>query len=153
MKSGSSIINKKQINENKAGKRKDSIAIIDKYLVGMVILLFAFVIGFVLLKNRSTLNHRTFQLTTLPSNKCYTFNKPEIKIGKAPDNDFVINHDGISRYHAIIRYDKKNDRFLIKDLGSSNGTQINTKKIRLAELKDGDVINFYKISFKVNFQI
>ena len=124
---------------------------INKYLLGVILFFALSVIGFVMIKNKTKNDQRALQFISLSSNKNYNFNKHEIKIGKAQDNDFVINHEGISRYHAVIRYDKKNNRFLVRDLGSINGTLINGKKIRMAELKSGDIINFYKISFKVTF--
>ena len=44
-------------------------------------------------------------------------------IGRAPDNALVLNEPAVSRYHARIA--READRYLITDLGSSNGTRLN----------------------------
>ena len=44
-----------------------------------------------------------------------------IRIGKASDNDFVVNDPHVSRYHAkLIR--EEGGCWLLEDLGSTNGT-------------------------------
>ena len=50
-----------------------------------------------------------------------------IKIGKAIDNDFVINHPHVSRYHAKLTYNE--DGWLLEDLNSTNGTFVNGSQI------------------------
>ncbi|MCL4262704.1 MAG: protein kinase [Anaerolineae bacterium] len=49
-----------------------------------------------------------------------TLNKPQILIGRAKDNDIVLNARDVSRYHA--RLDWVNGRWRITDLDSSAGT-------------------------------
>jgi ABC-type multidrug transport system ATPase subunit/pSer/pThr/pTyr-binding forkhead associated (FHA) protein len=64
-----------------------------------------------------------------------------VGIGRAPDNALVLNEPAISRYHA--RITREADRYLITDLGSSNGTCVNNAELspRLAQpLADGDII-------------
>ena len=47
-----------------------------------------------------------------------------IRIGKASDNDFVVNDPHVSRYHAkLIR--EGGGCWLLEDLGSTNGTFVN----------------------------
>jgi pSer/pThr/pTyr-binding forkhead associated (FHA) protein len=52
----------------------------------------------------------------------YDLNNGEIHIGRDADNDIVLNHGTVSRYHAIIQV--KEHRIRIKDLASSNGTYV-----------------------------
>ena len=61
----------------------------------------------------------------------------------------IINKNTVSKKHAVILFEKKskqaepmeNGLFFLKDLGSSNGTFINNKRVHNAvELKDGDRI-------------
>ncbi len=47
---------------------------------------------------------------------------PEITIGRSPENVIVIPDAGVSRVHAELR--RENDRVIIRDLQSSNGTYV-----------------------------
>jgi predicted component of type VI protein secretion system len=64
--------------------------------------------------------------------------KEATTIGRKPDNDISIDNQAISGHHAVIR--KEGDAILIEDLGSLNGTYVNSQKITKTELFNGDVI-------------
>ncbi len=68
----------------------------------------------------------------------FSFERVQITIGRTIDNDVVLPDPGISRQHFSIR--DKGGAFIIKDLGSSNGTLLNGKKIEEEVIKTGDVI-------------
>lgn len=59
-------------------------------------------------------------------------------IGRAQENDIVIDNPAASRRHAIIM--KKGDKFAIKDLESANGTFVNGRRVDSAELGLGDAV-------------
>ena len=70
-------------------------------------------------------------------------------IGRTDGNDLMISKNTVSKKHAVILYEKKseyaepmeNGLFFLIDLGSSNGTFINNKRVQDAvEIKDGDRI-------------
>src|SRR5258708_7903286 len=61
-----------------------------------------------------------------------------IRIGRAPDNDIVVDHKSCSRYHALITL--QNNQVIIEDLKSRNGVKVNSAPIRIAELKGSDQI-------------
>jgi pSer/pThr/pTyr-binding forkhead associated (FHA) protein len=61
-------------------------------------------------------------------------------IGRAPSNQIVIDHPTISAQHAVLL--RVGDSFWLKDLNSTNGTQINGVLVTDAKLKDGDTIRF-----------
>jgi pSer/pThr/pTyr-binding forkhead associated (FHA) protein len=63
-----------------------------------------------------------------------------IAIGRAPSNDVVIDDPTVSSHHASLT--KSTSGYRLKDLGSTNGTQINGVSITDAELKDGAEIRF-----------
>ena len=63
-----------------------------------------------------------------------------IMIGHAPSNDVVIDDSTVSGQHASLT--KSPSGYRLKDLGSSNGTQINGFSITEAGLKDGAEIRF-----------
>ena len=72
-----------------------------------------------------------------------TIEKDEFKIGKnAGMVDYVISNDtSVSRQHAVIQ--RKNGQFFVTDLGSTNGTFVNEKRISgTVQLQDGDNIRY-----------
>ena len=64
--------------------------------------------------------------------------KEIITIGKEKDNDIAIESLSVSRYHT--RLIQKDDKFILEDLASSNGTFVNKIKIDRYELKEEDII-------------
>jgi len=67
-----------------------------------------------------------------------------ISIGRAPGNDLVVADDEISRKHALL--EKKDDRFVVGDYRTGNGTLLNGKRVQQsAEIKAGDVIGVGKL--------
>ena len=69
------------------------------------------------------------------------------KIGRNPlTNTVILNHNSISKEHALIEFDS-NRRGYISDLFSSNGTFVNGIKISSNQkfsLNDGDILKFGK---------
>jgi len=63
-----------------------------------------------------------------------------ITIGRNPSSDVVIDHPTVSGQHAVLT--KSPSGYRLKDLGSTNGTQIDGVSITDAELKDGAEIRF-----------
>ena len=72
--------------------------------------------------------------------------KAEVSIGRDPRNDIVIDDDTVSREHAMLLY--QNGKFTLRDLGSSNGTYVNDKKIMEAVISNGDMVRFGQATFK-----
>jgi adenylate cyclase len=64
--------------------------------------------------------------------------KETFSIGRTPENDLEVKDSLISRKHSSIV--RKGDRYVIYDLGSSNGTFVNREKIEMKVLDPGDVI-------------
>ncbi len=63
-----------------------------------------------------------------------------VVIGRSPSNHIVIDHPTVSAQHAVLL--RVRDSYWLKDLNSTNGTQINGVLITDADLKDGDTIRF-----------
>jgi pSer/pThr/pTyr-binding forkhead associated (FHA) protein len=63
-----------------------------------------------------------------------------IRIGRASSNDIVIDDPTVSAEHASLT--KSRSGYRLRDLGSTNGTQINGVFITDAELTDGAEIRF-----------
>lgn len=59
-------------------------------------------------------------------------------IGRDESADFQVDSNRVSRKHVTI--DRSESSYVIQDLGSTNGTYLNGKRIEEAELTDGDVL-------------
>jgi RsiW-degrading membrane proteinase PrsW (M82 family) len=70
----------------------------------------------------------------------YILNDNEIMIGRTLNNGFVIEHPSVSKRHARIVVED-ND-YALYDLGSSNGTFVNGKRIKETKLQDGCEVRF-----------
>lgn len=62
----------------------------------------------------------------------------QISIGRNPKNDIQIDNPAVSSSHAVVK--KVMNTYFIEDLGSTNGTFVNEKKIDKYELLDGDEV-------------
>ncbi len=72
----------------------------------------------------------------------YPVEKSDVSIGRASDNDIVINDFGVSRHHCRISLNDKES--YIVDLNSRNGTRVNNILVTRGDLRDGDEINLGK---------
>ncbi|MBC3936039.1 FHA domain-containing protein [Undibacterium rugosum] len=81
-----------------------------------------------------------------------SISKSRITIGRRPGNDIVIDHLTVSGQHAAI--DTTSNGSFILDLGSTNGTMVNSQPVKKHLLQHDDVIDIgkYKLRFQVNKQ-
>ncbi|MBS2027407.1 MAG: FHA domain-containing protein [Deltaproteobacteria bacterium] len=66
-----------------------------------------------------------------------------LKVGRAPDNDLILEDPSASKYHALLAW--KNGHGELTDLGSMNGTTVNGQGVEAntpRQLRDGEVISF-----------
>ncbi len=75
----------------------------------------------------------------------YILNENEIMIGRTLNNAFVVEHPSVSKRHA--RVVAEDDEYALYDLGSSNGTFVNGKRINETKLEDGCEIRFGRAHF------
>jgi len=70
-----------------------------------------------------------------------------VSIGRAAGSDLVVNDDEISRKHALL--EKKDDRFVVGDYRTGNGTLVNGKRVQQsAEIQAGDIIGIGKLELE-----
>ena len=77
----------------------------------------------------------------------YPLTTEGLRIGKSSDNDVVIDHPTVSRNHLQVR--RNGDRFLIEDLGSTNGTFIDGAQVREAYLKPGALLEMGDVQLRL----
>jgi pSer/pThr/pTyr-binding forkhead associated (FHA) protein len=70
-------------------------------------------------------------------------------MGRAPRADFVVDAALVSRVHCRFTVSQANEVEL-EDLGSTNGTLLNGKKVMRAKLTDGDKLTVGRVQFVVN---
>lgn len=76
----------------------------------------------------------------------YELNQNSLMIGRSSKTDIQIDQESISRNHALLLND--GSRFLVRDLGSTNGTYVNDRQIQEHTLLDGDQIRVGRTIFK-----
>lgn len=65
----------------------------------------------------------------------------DLVVGRARECGVLLVHPSVSRQHAALRY--RSDEWLLEDLGSANGTEINGNRLdRPTALREGDRIRF-----------
>jgi ABC transport system ATP-binding/permease protein len=69
-------------------------------------------------------------------------------VGRAPRSDFVVDSALVSRVHCRLELSAA-DQLELEDLGSTNGTFVNGKKITKVTLNDGDMVTIGRVQFVV----
>ena len=83
--------------------------------------------------------HVTFNLRRIAT---YELGDEALSIGRALNNEIVIDNPGVSSSHA--RIFKEGGDYYIEDLGSMNGSYLGESKIERHRLDFGDVITIFK---------
>jgi hypothetical protein len=68
----------------------------------------------------------------------HPIDKRVVVLGRAQDCDFQLNDPNVSRRHAEVRQEETS--YWVVDLGSTNGMEVNGRRLRQAKLEDGDRI-------------
>jgi FtsZ-binding cell division protein ZapB len=76
----------------------------------------------------------------------YPIKSGSLSLGSSPDNDIQISSSFISRHHAQIV--SNGAECVLKDMNSTNGTYINSKRIKRHALRNGDLIVMGKHRFE-----
>jgi hypothetical protein len=77
----------------------------------------------------------------------YLLDSPVTTAGRHPDSDLFLDDVTVSRRHAEV--DRTPDGYMLRDVGSLNGTYVNGERVEKHELRDGDVvqIGLYRLTF------
>lgn len=78
----------------------------------------------------------------------YELRQSELIIGRSSEADILLDDNEVSKLHAKVKLVEGN--FIVDDMGSSNGTFVNSQETYHTELKDGDVIKIgdHELIFK-----
>jgi hypothetical protein len=77
----------------------------------------------------------------------YRLEAPVTAIGRHPDSDIFLDDITVSRRH--VQLVKESDGYLLRDVGSLNGTYVNRERVDEARLHHGDELQIgrYRLSF------
>ncbi len=97
---------------------------------------------------KEELFHASALLALLGKGRIYYLTKPVTTLGRLDSNDIALASPSVSRVHAEII--EKNNKYILKDLESTNGTFVNGKRVREKSLRDGDTISLgdVKLEFR-----
>src|SRR5262245_16846262 len=70
-------------------------------------------------------------------------------VGRKEGADLRLNHKTVSKHHCILV--KADGMLLVRDLGSTNGTRVNGKRIRRAALMENEQLSIAGFGFRVHF--
>jgi len=95
-------------------------------------------------------------LLILGTNELCPITLEQVGIGRAPDNEIVLNDETVSIYHAMITVrptaQESLDEFILEDLDSTNRTYVNNQEIRNHKLRNGDIIRVGNTRLKFSTQ-
>jgi hypothetical protein len=80
-----------------------------------------------------------------PAGKTVDIGETPVTVGRASDNTVSLDDPAISGRHFSVRGEGR--RITLQDLGSTNGTYLNGKRITQAAMQAGDVIAVGEIEF------
>ena len=88
------------------------------------------------------MGYKNFRLTIIKGfnkGEVYSLEEDEVVIGRGEENGIVLNIAEVSRAHAVLT--RAEEGYMVKDLGSTNGTFVDKKKVgEKYLLKPGDTI-------------
>ncbi|MGV9314201.1 FHA domain-containing protein [Streptomyces sp. NPDC003691] len=71
-----------------------------------------------------------------------------LRIGRDPGNGLRLTHESVSRAHAELSL--RGTEWMLRDLGSMNGTTVNGRRVTGAvPVRDGDAVSFGRIAFRL----
>lgn len=75
-------------------------------------------------------------------------NMPRMLIGRHPWNDVQLDHDSVSRHHAMLV--RESGHWTVVDLNSTNGIRVNERETRQQRLRPGDVVEVGRFRLVLN---
>ena len=80
----------------------------------------------------------------------HPFRHPRVQVGRKRDNDLSLADEGVSHRHC--EFVSADGFFVVRDLGSHNGTFVNEERVSEARLRDGDEVRIGATRIKVALQ-
>lgn len=105
---------------------------------------------FARIKNRSAAPSLALVVTAGPDcGREFLLAPMNVKIGRQAQSHIQLKDPKVSREHAVLQYNEKKRAFLLKDLGSTNGTFYNNRRITSTYIAPGAEIRLGESVLKV----
>ncbi len=102
----------------------------------------------VILERAPKMEHEAM-LINRQAKRTYDLSKPEMRLGRASENEICLDSEKVSRRHALIKLEGAT--FYIQDLGSANGTFVNGNRVQdRTPLNNGDEVRIGNQTFLFN---
>ena len=78
----------------------------------------------------------------------YTLHGDSVSVGRVPENDIQLDDFTVSRQHAVLV--RENQDWILRDLGSLNGTYVNNERVDESVVRHGDAVQigrFHLVAF------
>jgi EAL domain-containing protein (putative c-di-GMP-specific phosphodiesterase class I) len=83
----------------------------------------------------------------VPSERRFTLHDGVCEVGRGSDCGFRINSGSVSKRHA--RFIASGMQLIVEDLGSTNGTFVNGKRVSHSALVDRDIVQFANATYRI----
>lgn len=80
--------------------------------------------------------------------KSFPIEQDEVTLGRSSDNAIPLNNATVSGKHASIK--REGDSYVLRDLGSTNGTRVNSREVKEAVLRPKDLVQVGSVEFMFN---
>jgi pSer/pThr/pTyr-binding forkhead associated (FHA) protein len=77
---------------------------------------------------------------------CFRISNPITTLGRHSGCDIVLDHPTVSRHHTAVH--SHEDGFTVVDAGSANGTYLNDRQVKLADITHGDQLTVGPFRFQ-----
>jgi len=74
-------------------------------------------------------------------------NSATTRIGRHNDNDIILKNTTVHRHHAILKRDP-NGPFVLIDMDTENGVQVNGTRVKSTKLQDGDLVELGEVRMR-----
>lgn len=78
----------------------------------------------------------------------FPIDRDVITLGRSSDNAIPLNNATVSGRHASIT--REGDNYVLRDLGSTNGTRVNSREVKEATLRPKDLLQIGSVEFMFN---
>ena len=78
----------------------------------------------------------------------FPLDQEQVSIGRSADNSIVVIDSAVSSHHCAVM--REDNRYVLRDLGSTNGTRLNGRDVKESPLNPRDLVTVGEVEFMFN---